>query len=234
MAGGPGGPGGPDRDGGQRPPPPPPEFHTSEEEWTDVSAFLQTWSPNRLAFYNRMGEMQAQRKANLRRLMTVRYRQLQQISEADKGLYDLMVQQLSNEDQALGVAMKLRRDEGDKATLEAELKEIVKKIVANSLQERQKRIAMLKDSVEQEETTLDEYNARSDELVQKRFEQIVDHGPDALLRERRGGPSGGGGFGGGRPDGGMRPDGGRPDGGRPDGARPDGGRRDGDGPKPPQ
>jgi hypothetical protein len=178
--------GGPDGWGGRRWGAPP-----SEDEWKQIEAFAQEYSPRRLAALNALRDAGDPAYRAAQTFIVVRYRALQQMKEHDPDLYAERLKVLTLEDKVFGAV----QDGHGKPDATPEQKEAlradVRELISINLREREQRLERLAKALDDERQKLADDQAREDELTDRKMARIAREGvkalqPDAMRRHDRG------------------------------------------------
>jgi len=138
-------------------------------------------------------------KARMMQMMMERYRRLQRARMEDSTMFDLMLQQMELQDDALSLLQQQRRTAGDEYDrIQGELRGKVRQIIDLSLQERQKRIERLEKQLADQKARLEQDMANPDALADQHVQQMRNDA-DEVGRIRQSLGIRGGGFGGGPP-----------------------------------
>ena len=114
-------------------------------------------------------------------MMMDRYRRLQRARMEDATMFDLMLEQMHLQDDALRLLQEQRFNRNDQPTvdrLEEELRVKVRQIIDLSLQERQKRITRLEQQLADQKTRLEQDLANPDSLVERQVTQMRNDADD--------------------------------------------------------
>lgn len=194
----------------------------TDEEWEEIAEFMQTNSPHRWSIYEQFERVAREHGReggpiieNLRRRMAMRYRHLRQIETERKGMYDFILAQGKLEDDLVRLLAEGARGSEEEPVITDEMRDVGRRFVENSLDERRIRIARLREALQREEAELERDRSRIDELVLQHIARFRDearafNAVDRVRQWREGGGPRGPGMG---PGPGGRP--GRPEGGRP-------------------
>jgi hypothetical protein len=166
---------------------------------------------NRLRFFDMLPDNRPA-KLRLTQMMVDRYRRLQRVKADDPVVYDLMVQQMVLQDEALGLLQQQRGARDDPARFEAlqgELRQKVRQLIDVSLQERQKRVEKLEQMLQEQKARLAQDQANPEALVDQHMATLKSDVDEVrkLMGGRRG--MGGGMIGGRHPPATERADEGR-------------------------
>lgn len=136
-------------------------------------------------------------KNRMMQMMMERYRRLQRARMEDATMFDLMLQQMQLQDDALELLQRQRRTAGDQEAydrLQGELRQKVRQIIDLSLQERQKRIERLEKQLADQKARLEQDLANPDGLVDQHLQQMRNDADEVgQIRQKLG--IRGGGFG---------------------------------------
>jgi hypothetical protein len=187
-----------ERDGGQRPPPsapmqPPP----TTQERDEVIEFFRTNMKTRMFAFDQMPEGRPAKNRMLQ-MMTERYRRLQRIKADDPVVYDLMVSQMSLQDDALSIMRDQRNPNIDAAKrdeLEQQLRDKVKQLIDVTLKERRQRVERLEKMLQEQKARLEQDEANPGALIDQHLKQMKTDAAEfrSLWPGRRGGGPGMGG-----------------------------------------
>jgi hypothetical protein len=119
----------------------------------EMLSFFEKHTPERFKTFSMFREGGA-RRARLMEFMTRRYAQLQRTRDNDAKLYELMVQQME-------IPQK-------------ELRENVRKLIDLTLQERQRRIELLEQSLSEQKAQLEKDRSNIDDLVDEHITKLVE------------------------------------------------------------
>ncbi|HEX8340545.1 MAG TPA: hypothetical protein VF624_06510 [Tepidisphaeraceae bacterium] len=177
--GGMGGPGGPGGMGGRfgedrrRP------FELpSDDEWAEITKFMQEHLPNRWRAYDEKETdprtpMSPRRQGwmdDLKRSIANRYRTYKRLEVEAPALYSAVLKQVQAEDRVWGAWRDFNKDR-DNEQLKAQLKEKITELVNANLAERQQRLEQLRAAVGREEKNLAGDRAKADELISTQYER---------------------------------------------------------------
>ena len=168
------------------------EEEPTPEEWDEVAAFTQKFSPKRWDMFMQLPEA---KRDPVRRFMYWRYKQVTRMREDDPALFELHTRRLTIEDAIFPLAWTIRRADGDETDEVVQAREQLRKHVADlvevGLKERELRLERMKRRhlAEAEQLSID----------RGRQEQLVDERIELITRPRSGGPWMGGGDGPRRP-----------------------------------
>jgi hypothetical protein len=152
------------------------------QEWEEVRAFMNRYSPRRQAALE--GLPDDDRKESIRKFVFARYRSLQALQKRDKAAFDGRVAQLSIEDEIYGLVSQWGTSaEADRNQLRDALKSEVSKLVDVDLQERRRRVEWLKKELADQSQALERDEKDRDTLVEKRVSRYADWG-DRLAARR--------------------------------------------------
>ena len=170
------------RDGGprlRRPgmPPPPPNTGAgapTTQERDEAIEFFRTHFPTRMLNYGRLPEGRPA-KQRMAQMLVERYRRLQQMKTDDPPMYDLMMQQMRLQDEALTIQRQSFRAEGEmKAQFDSQLRDKVRELIEVSLQERQRRIDRLERQLQDQKRRLEHDMANPDALIDQHIQNMTN------------------------------------------------------------
>jgi hypothetical protein len=171
----------------------------TDEEWSEASAFLNQYSPKRMALAAQLPD--GQLKQRLRTAMYGSYQSIRRIQDLFPQIYQLEVQRLTIEDNLFDIHRQfIAAPAAQKAQLRSDLAEQVKALFDNVQQDRQERINRMKSLAAELQTQHDDDARNRDSLISQQVQDVVSYGLGALLKENNprhgGGPNGPGGPGG--------------------------------------
>ena len=162
------------------------EEEPTPEDWEEVSAFTQKFSPKRWAMFMQLPEP---KRGDVRRFMYWRYKQVTRLRDDDPEMFDLHTRRLTIEDAIFPLAWTIRRADGEETEevtkAREELRKHVVELIEVGLKEREARLERMKRRLRTDEEQLSLDRGRQEQLVEERIEYI--------LRRRGGGPWMGGG-----------------------------------------
>jgi hypothetical protein len=149
---------------------------SNEAERTEAADFIRAHSPNRAMLLDMMRP--ATREIVLNTFVVGRYRSMKRFESTDPGLYSVLVQQFEVQDQILGDMEQLSHSGA--ATMattsptELALREKIAKLVDLNLQQREERLARLRETVDREQDRLTRDQGRRDFLVDQAYNRAMD------------------------------------------------------------
>lgn len=150
----------------------------TESELKDVADFMAVHSPRRWEAFNRLSEEHPE-KDKLKKLILVRFRGVRYLKEREPRLYELRLKQVKLEDEAWDFSERYRasKDEAERARLREKVREQVASVVNLWMSERQYRIDLLEEEVEDAKRRLDEDRAQMAERIDSKVEKHLksDH-----------------------------------------------------------
>jgi hypothetical protein len=175
--------------------------HSTASERDEAAAFIHDHSPHRALLLDMMRP--GTRDLVLNTFVVTRYRQMSRFQNSDPELYKVLIQQFEAQDQVLGDMEQLSRSEAAATTqpttspseaqtaVAAALHDEIAKLVDLNLQQRQERLARLRDTVSREENRLARDMDRRDVLVDSAYRRALDDADRLAKRmnSMNGGPS---------------------------------------------
>ncbi|MBC8106152.1 MAG: hypothetical protein H7Z14_06145 [Anaerolineae bacterium] len=144
------------------------------QEREEVIEFFRTNMKNRMSVFDRLPDGQPAKNRMLQ-MMTERYRRLQRTKAQDPTVYELMVSQMVLQDEALSLLQDQRNSQNDatkREALEQELRDKVKQLINDTLQERRKRVEHLEQMLKDQKSRLELDEAHPDALVSQHLKQL--------------------------------------------------------------
>ncbi len=163
----------------------------TDDEWADVSQFMEENFQNRWAVYKNITskpgrEMLAR---EMKQRIVSRHRQLERIRQSNPGLYDVAIAQARADDEVWG-AVKAWQElsesapETERDAAQKELRQRVRGLLEKTLEDREARLANLRKMIQRENEQLDADRKQIDRLVNERVEQLTSdnpfRGPDGM------------------------------------------------------
>jgi hypothetical protein len=161
----------------------------TEKDIEEARIFMRENAPNRWQAVESLPDEGSSLRRNVMGFVVARYRMLQGMKEEDPKLYDIKVKQLRVEDELYGMLANTNTPE-QRTAMKPELTTAAKKLVELTLQEREQRIAKLKDIVTREEQTLASDQGQVDAKTAARVESLITEGQAALRGDMGGGRRG--------------------------------------------
>jgi hypothetical protein len=139
--------------------------------WTDAAKWMQDNCPNRWQAFEQTRDKA--RRSWLQRNILRRYVGLQQVRQRDTELADLLENQAKLQDHLFGEQLRLNKAPNDSQE-QQNLRETVKQLVDNDLEIRQRRVAKLRETIDQLTHSLKNQSQRL-EHDQKQHDTLVDN-----------------------------------------------------------
>ncbi|HEX3359014.1 MAG TPA: hypothetical protein VHS31_18690 [Tepidisphaeraceae bacterium] len=152
----------------------------SAQEINDTLDFVKDKFPNHWSLFSGIPESAPFRNRAIQG-MVMRYRQLMRMQDQNPDTYDSLLKQAQLEDDAVGFARDVKKGKPD---AEVRLKEAVRRMVMQSLTERQQRIEKLKAALAEQENKLKEDQQNQDHLIAQQIDRTrneydrLSHGQD--------------------------------------------------------
>jgi hypothetical protein len=163
-----------------------PGMRPTTQELEEAMSFVEKNSPNHFNLFNRLPEG-SPRRARAEQLMVMRYHNLMRVKEQNPEVYDAMLQQWKLEDEAVGYARAMKEHTQPEANVR--LREVVRRMVQMSLDQRRERIDRLRKALDEQQKQLEQDEQDKDKLMEQqareavnKFERLFggkDHGADA-------------------------------------------------------
>jgi hypothetical protein len=175
--------GGPHRGARRRP---------TDEEWSEASAFLDQYSPKRMALARQLPD--GPLKQRLRTTMYARYQAIRRVQDLYPQIYQLELQRLTIEDNLFDIHRQFATATAvQQAELRSQLKPQVQALFDIVQQDRQERINRMKSLVAELQTQHDADARNRDALISQQVQDVIRYGPGSLIKENNGPRRGGGG-----------------------------------------
>jgi hypothetical protein len=158
--------------------------HSTASERDEAAAFIHEHSSNRAKLLDMMRP--ATRELVLNTFVVSRYRQMSRFQNSDPELYKVLVEQFEAQDQVLGDMEQLSHSEAAATTepttspsaaqtaASVALHDEIAKLVDLNLQQRQARLARLRETISREEDRLARDMDRRDVLVDNAYRRALD------------------------------------------------------------
>lgn len=149
------------------------------EEWKDIDAFMQQYSPQRLDMFNAAVTQYGaddKRVQFARGAMAVRYRMLNRLKDENPDVYKKGLEQVTREDEIWGLVKLVQRDPSDTESRE-KLATKVRESTELLLQERKARLERIKQNLENEQEQLKKDEDQIGELVERQLKRYIEGGP---------------------------------------------------------
>jgi hypothetical protein len=151
------------------------------QEWEEVRAFMNRYSPRRQAALEELPD--DERKESIKKFVFARYRSLQALQKRDRAAFDGRVAQLLIEDEIYGLVSQWRAaPDGGRNQLRDALKDQVSKLVDVDLQERRRRVEWLKKELVDQSQALERDEKDRENLVEKRVTRYAAFGERLAAR----------------------------------------------------
>jgi len=150
-------------------------------ERVEAADFIRAHSPNRAMLLDMMRP--ATREIVLNTFVVGRYRSMKRFESTDPGLYSVLVQQFEVQDQILGDMEQISHSDASTTSTttttapsptELALREKIAKLVDLNLQQREERLARLRETVDREQDRLTRDQGRRDVLVDLAYRRAMD------------------------------------------------------------
>jgi len=143
------------------------------QEWEEVRAFMNRYSPRRQAALEELPD--DERKEEIKKFVLARYRSLQALQKRDRSAFEQRATQLSIEDQIYGLVSQWGGSgDGDRNQLRESLKTQVSKMVDIDLHERRRRVEWLTKELADQSAALERDEKDRDILVERRVSRYAD------------------------------------------------------------
>lgn len=145
----------------------------SDEEWDRIEAFLKEHAPVRLAMYQELLERAGPESfmvSRIRMRVGGKARMLIDMQERAPELYEFAVRQFEIEDKLAGLLRTMRDPDERTPERKKEAAQLVRELIENNLDEREARLAKMREDLAREEAELARDRQRMDELIEKRLE----------------------------------------------------------------
>jgi uncharacterized coiled-coil protein SlyX len=143
------------------------EFSPSDEQIAKAEAFVQEHSPNRYKAYKKPGP----NRPFLVKAIVRGYYELKAIEIDDPALYAMKLDQLSKEDEIFGLVAAARETQLPKDKLRAQVRPLVKELLAKRKEEMQHRIDKLEMAKMTEMRRLNELNDVGETWIDNRIDE---------------------------------------------------------------
>lgn len=148
-------------------------------KWEDVAAFFRENSPKRFDAFERLPEKDKPRFREFYNRLYMTVRGLERAGDTE--LATLKKGQIRVEDDIFGKRMALRADglsDEQRSELQKELRELVRKRVETSLEERTARLVRMRKLLEQEEKQLEADRGKIDQKVEMQYQAELKSMPE--------------------------------------------------------
>jgi hypothetical protein len=146
----------------------------SDEEWQQISQFMQEHSPKRWAKFNDMN-LPAERSDRLRGFVALRYHNLMELKQNDPKMFEVRLRRMPIEDEVFALGWELRHKPENPDAINGKLKEQVRALIDNRIEEHELRVRTLKERLAVEEDRLAQAKANKDEVIVKSMQAIRDN-----------------------------------------------------------
>jgi hypothetical protein len=168
-----------------RPPP-------TETEWREAAESMKVLTPLAWARFEAIPK-QAPYRARFMRRIVERHQELVRLKAHDPKRYEGEVEQLRIEDEILGLVIKFRQAKGaDAEPLERELRAKVGQLVDLRFRNREARIDRLARTLEEERRRFEDDKRKRDQIIDRKFNGIINGPMGRRGRLRSPGADGGG------------------------------------------
>ena len=150
----------------------------TDQESQEISQFMHDNSPNRWEAVESLPEDGPERRT-IMVLVAARWRTLQTTREEDPGLYGLKIKQLLFEDDIYGL-LGGTRSSAEREPLRDKVRSVVSQLVDLQFQERERRIARLRDLLKAEEVKLANERTEHKGIVDRRTANLIAQGSSAF------------------------------------------------------
>jgi len=155
----------------------PPRAPLTDEQWSQVVAFMEEYSPRRTAEFRSMSASSDERRVSfLKQVIAAQYDYVMSLKAEDSELYDLQLQKIKTQDDIYGMLRDQKKNVPMSEDQKKEFKELVVKLVDVNLGERERRIVRARESLARAQTTLEEDRKHKDSMVADRMEQFLREG----------------------------------------------------------
>jgi hypothetical protein len=148
----------------------------SQREWEDVQAFMNVYSPRRQAAVDRLPE--DDKKESIKKFVFARFRSLQALKKRDRASYEQRLAQLATEDEIFGLVHQWGGGAGDPDADRKQLREALRPQVASlvdlDIQERRRRVDLLKKELAEQSAQLEQDEKDRDGVVDRRVARFAD------------------------------------------------------------
>ena len=151
-----------------------------EPDWEQALKFFEKYSPNRFKAYNSMDEGQ---KSKYRMAILSRYHSYSWLSRDNPELQQIKAREIGIEDNIFDLKRRLDAaySSAEKESLQEQLKKEVGELVELRIKERQERISRLEKIVTEEKARLEKDQQRKEQLVEKRYREILNAGEESAV-----------------------------------------------------
>ncbi len=156
----------------------------SDEDWQDISAFMQENFPKRWDVYVTLSKKPGRETLarDMKYRIANRYRRLMFMQQTNPNLYDVALQQARIEDEIWGAVREWQQasdshDTSARETAHQLLRDKVKQVLLKSFEERRTRLEALRQAVEHEQKQLAGDVESLDALITARVDHLTSENP---------------------------------------------------------
>lgn len=161
----------------------PPNAHhePTEQEWTDIAAFMKTHSPKRLERLEEIGD--DKRQQNVRNMFAARYRAMEELKERNPELYQIRLNRMPIEDEVFALSWETAHSPNPTTSGERQkLRPLLRQLITSRLQERMLRLKQTEQRLALARQQLQEDEQRIEALVEENLADIADERLPRALR----------------------------------------------------
>ncbi|HWE01250.1 MAG TPA: hypothetical protein VG326_02480 [Tepidisphaeraceae bacterium] len=144
-----------------------------EKEWEAAKQFLSVHSKNR---YEQIERIPGGPKKPFEQFLVGRYRMINRLKAQSPELYNLKVREVELDDDVFGICLKLKRNTGDKARLQSELKARITELFDLGISERKLRIGLVETALADQKKILKTEQDGREQLVDDRYGAVLSEG----------------------------------------------------------
>ncbi len=145
----------------------------TEDEWADISRFMQQNCPRRWDAYQALHPNQ---QGRLKMVMANSYWTLQRLQRSDPQIYDLRMQRLPIEDEIFGLAHDMKASDGPKEAMRAQMAKRLAEWFDIGLKIQQLRVAQLESQLTSAKERLTEQQTDRDRLIKRQLTLVEKNG----------------------------------------------------------